>query len=147
MEQKIESGARFGSDMQLRVMKVLDVAKVSERSRFMAGPRSGLALCRLTRRHPLTSGDLTLGTYVVVFSFGPTNGGRSVVSSADRLQEGNDVMVWLPWHKVELVGAEGCAGLLEMFRTLDALTPPHSLLVVSKFYIAAPRPPRECDLT
>lgn len=139
MERKIESGIKFGSDMQLRIMRVLDVAKVSERSRFTAGPRSGLALCRLTRRHQLTSGDLTLGTYVVLFNFGPTDGGRSAVSSADRFEEGNDVMVWLPWQKVELVGTEGSAGLLEMFRALDALTPPHSLLVVSRFCLVAPR--------
>ncbi|KAI9571858.1 hypothetical protein HD554DRAFT_2016088 [Boletus coccyginus] len=139
MERKMESGSAFGSDMQLRMMRILDVAKVSERSRFTAGPRSGLALCRLTRRHPLTTGDLTLGTYVVLFNFGPTNGGRSPVSSADCFEEGSDVMVWLPWQKVELVGAEGNARLLEMFRALDALTPPHSLLVVSRFCLVAPR--------
>lgn len=139
MERKLESGSAFGSDMQLRMMRILDVAKVSERSRFTAGPRSGLALCRLTRQHPLTTGDLTLGTYVVLFNFGPTNGGRSPVSSADRFEEGCDVMVWLPWQKVELVGAEGNARLLEMFRALDALTPPHSLLVVSRFCLVAPR--------
>lgn len=139
MEHKIESGSRFASDMQLRILRVLDVVKVSERSRFTAGPRSGLALCRLMRRHQLTSGDLTLGTYVVLFHFGPTNGGRSPVSSIDRFDEGNDVMVWLPWQKVELAGVEGSARLLEMFRALDALTPPHSLLVVSRFCIVAPR--------
>ncbi|KAF8553625.1 hypothetical protein OG21DRAFT_1584802 [Imleria badia] len=146
MEQKMESGTKVGSDMQLRIMRVLDVGKVSERARFTAGPRSGLALCRLVRRHPLTSGDLTLGTYVVLFHFGPTNGGRSAVSSKDGFEEGNDVMVWLPWQKVELVGAEGSAGLLEMFRTLDALTPPHSLLVVSRFCLVAPKP-RQYDLS
>ncbi|KAG8215272.1 hypothetical protein J3R82DRAFT_8828 [Butyriboletus roseoflavus] len=139
MEQKIESGSKFASDMQLRILKVLDVAKVSERSRFAAGPRSGLAFCRLTRRHQFTSGDLTLGTYVVLFNFAPTNGGRSAVSSADRFEEGNDVMVWLPWQKVELAGVEGSVRLLEMFRALDVLTPPHSLLVVSRFCVVAPR--------
>ncbi|KAH0834020.1 hypothetical protein J3R83DRAFT_11256 [Lanmaoa asiatica] len=139
IEQKMESGSKFASDMQLRILRVLDVVQASERSRFAAGPRSGLALCRLTRRHPLTSGDLTLGTYVVLFNFAPTNGGRSAVSSADRFKEGNDVMVWLPWHKVELAGVEGSAGLLAMFRALDPLTPPHSLLVVSRFSVVASR--------
>ena len=136
MEHKIEAGTRFGSDMQLRILRVLDVVKVSERTRFMAGPRSGLALCRLTRRHALV-GDLTLGTYVVIFHFAPTQGGRSPVSSIDRFEVGNEVMVWFPWQKVELAGVEESAGLLDMFRTLDALTPPHSLLVVSRFYIVA----------
>lgn len=144
MEQKMESGTKIGSDMQLRIMRVLDMAKVSGRAGFTTGSRSGLALCRLVRRHALTSGDLTLGTYVVLFHFGPTNGGRSAVSNMDRFEEGNDVMVWLPWHKVELVGAEKSARLLDMFRTLDALTPPHSLLVVSRFCLVVPKP-RQCD--
>lgn len=125
--------------MQLRILRVLDVVKVCERSRFTAGPRSGLALCRLMWRHQLTSGDLTLGTYVVVFHFAPTNGGKSSVSSIDRFEQGNDVNVWLPWQKVELAGVEGNAQLLEMFRALDVLTPPHSLLVVSRFCIVAPK--------
>lgn len=61
------------------------------------------------------------------------------MSSADRFEEGNDVMAWLPWHKVELAGVEGNVELLEMFRALDALTPPHSLLVVSRFCVVAPK--------
>lgn len=125
--------------MQLRIMRVLDVGKVSERARFTAGPHAGLALCRLMRRHQLAGGDLTLGTYVVLFHFAPTQGGRSPVSSIHRFEEGRDVMVWLPWHKVELVGVKESASLLEMFRTLDVLTPPRSLLVVSRFYIVVPR--------
>lgn len=135
MEQKIESGSKLSSDMRLRILRVLDVAKPSEqRSRFVIGPRSGLALCRLMQRHALAGGDLTLGTYVVVFHFAPTNGGgRSAVSTTERFEEGNEVMAWLPWQKVDLSGVEGCASLLEMFRALDALTPPHSLLVLSRF--------------
>ncbi|KAG6370718.1 hypothetical protein JVT61DRAFT_11104 [Boletus reticuloceps] len=149
VEHKRECGTQLTSDMALRILRVLDVAHVPERSRFAraAGPRAGLALCRLTRRHALVSGDLTLGTYVVLFRFGPTHGGRSAVSSVDLFEEGNDVMVWLPWHKVELVGAEACAGLLERVRALDTLTPPHSLLVVSRFCLVAPKPLGECDLT
>ncbi|KAF8438656.1 hypothetical protein L210DRAFT_3761509 [Boletus edulis BED1] len=140
VEQKLACGTKLTSDMVLRILRVLDVAHVPERSRCAraTGPRAGLALCRLTRRHAFVSGDLTLGTYVVLFHFGPTHGGRSAVSSVDRFETGNDVMVWLPWHKVELVGAEACAGLLERVRALDTLTPPHSLLVVSRFCLVAP---------
>lgn len=152
MEQKLESGTKYAPDMRLRILRVLDVAKVPERSRFArnavnVGPRAGLALCRLVRRHAIAGADLTLGTYVVVFHFGPTNGGRSDVSSVDRFAEGNDVQVWLPWSKVELVGKKECAELLEVARKLDALTPPRSLLVVSRFCIVVPRPPTPCDLT
>jgi len=132
VEQQRASGTAVASDMALRILRVLDVAHVPERART-AGPRAGLALCRLTRRHKLMSGDLTLGTYVVLFRFGATQEGRSAVNSVERFEQGNEVMVWLPWHKVELVGVEGCAGLLERVRALDTLTPPHSLLVVSRF--------------
>ncbi|KAG9311023.1 hypothetical protein JVU11DRAFT_8920 [Chiua virens] len=138
MERKMDSGAKVGSDMQLRILRVLDVAKPMARPRFTTSPRSGLALCRLTRRHPLTSGDLTLGTYVVLFHFASTQGERSAVSSVDLFQEGNTAMAWLPWQKVGVVGAEEGARLLDMFRALDALTPPHTLLVVSRFVFVAP---------
>ncbi|KAF9219337.1 hypothetical protein BS17DRAFT_717720 [Gyrodon lividus] len=133
MEQKVQSGSKFPSDMRLRILNILHVAKTPERPRSMPVPRAGLALCRLTSRHKLASGDLTLGTYVVLFNFAPTHGGSSAISSADQFQEGTDIIAWMPWQKVDLAGIEGGAGLLEVFSALDALNPPHSLLVVSRF--------------
>ncbi|KAF9238383.1 hypothetical protein BU15DRAFT_75316 [Melanogaster broomeanus] len=136
MEQKVESGSKCPSDMKLRILKVLHVAKAPERPRSIPVPRSGLALCRLTSRHKFASEDLTLGTYVVLFNFTSSQGGGSAVSSADWFEEGRYVTAWMPWKKVDLVGV-GWAGLLEVFAALDALNPPHSLLVVSRFCVSA----------
>ncbi|KIJ18198.1 hypothetical protein PAXINDRAFT_71508 [Paxillus involutus ATCC 200175] len=139
MERKVESGSKFPSDMRLRMLKILHISKTPERPRSIPVPRYGLALCRLTSRHKFASGDLTLGTYVVLFSFSPTHGASSAISSADRFEEDRDVMAWMPWQKVDVAGLDGGTGLLEVFSALDVLNPPHSLLVMSRFCFLAPK--------
>ncbi|KIK93760.1 hypothetical protein PAXRUDRAFT_494334 [Paxillus rubicundulus Ve08.2h10] len=139
MERKVEFGSKFPSDMRLRMLKILHVSKAPERPRSIPVPRYGLALCRLTSQHKLASGDLTLGTYVVLFNFAPTHGASSAISSAELFEENMDVMAWMPWQKVDLAGIESGTGLLEVFATLDALNPPHSLLVMSRFCFLAPK--------
>ncbi|KIJ60447.1 hypothetical protein HYDPIDRAFT_117154 [Hydnomerulius pinastri MD-312] len=139
IEQKVESRSKLPSDMHLRILKVLHIAKAPERFRSTPVARFGLALCRLTNRHKLVN-DLTLGTYVVLLNFAPMQGSRSLVSSAEGFEEGRDVLGWMPWQKVDCVSVDGGEGLLELFARLDALNPPHSLLVISRFSILPPKP-------
>lgn len=135
IEKKLESNSTVASDMRLRILKIFQVIKTPEKPRSAPVLRFGLALCRLTGRHKF-AGDLTTGTYVVLFSFAPADGsGGSVISScAELFAEGGDVDVWMPWHKVE-VSSVGDAAIQRIFSQLDALNPPHILLIVSKFHI------------
>ncbi|KAI6123078.1 hypothetical protein EDD17DRAFT_1620870, partial [Pisolithus thermaeus] len=139
IEKKLESTSMITSDMQLRILKIFQVIKTPEKPRSMPVARSGLALCRLASRHKLAD-DLTTGTYVVLFSFAPTDcgSGSTISSSAELFSEGRDVDVWMPWHKVD-VSSVGDTEVQRIFSQLDTLNPPHILLIVSKFRVRSPR--------
>ncbi|KAI6118070.1 hypothetical protein F5141DRAFT_1095960 [Pisolithus sp. B1] len=134
IEKKLEPTSTAASDMQLRILKIFQVIKTPEKPRSMPVARSGLALCRLAGRHKLAD-DLTTGTYVVLFSFAPTDcgSGSTISSSAER-------DVWMSWHKVD-VSSVGDTEVQRILLQFDALNPPHILLIMSKFRVRSPRHP------
>ncbi|KAH7924447.1 hypothetical protein BV22DRAFT_1066783 [Leucogyrophana mollusca] len=139
MEQKIESITRVSADLHLRILKVLHITLSPDRPRTIPVPRSGLALCRLRSRHKGLN-DLPDGTYVTLFSFSsPAYGGRTV-STADGLEEGREVLAWMPWHKVVLTADAGGVVSPQFLEALDALNPPRCLLFCSRYHIVAPKP-------
>lgn len=135
IEKKLESTSTIASDMQLRILKIFQVSKIPRKPRSVPVARSGLALCRLAGRHKLAD-DLTTGTYVVCFSFAPADCGSdsTISSSAELFTEGRGVDVWMPWYKVD-VSSVGDTEVRRIFSQLDALNPPHTLLIVSKFRV------------
>ncbi|KAH7882139.1 hypothetical protein F5I97DRAFT_1817756 [Phlebopus sp. FC_14] len=138
-EPKLESNAspKLSSDMRLHIHRIFHVSKVPDRPRAMSVPRNGLALCRvmMTGRHRLGPSDLTEGMYIVLFHFAPPQGTASVVSSTEQFEEGKEVLVWMPWQKLELAGpgSEATDDLRAALGALDELNSLHGLLVVSRF--------------
>ncbi|KAI6030309.1 hypothetical protein EDC04DRAFT_2572281 [Pisolithus marmoratus] len=139
IEKKLESTSTIASDMQLRILRIFEIIKTPQKAHSIPVARSGLALCRLTSRHKLAD-DLTAGTYVVLFSFAPTDcgSGSAISGSGELFAEGRDVDVWMPWHKVD-VSSAGDTDVQRIFSQLDALNPPHILLIVSKFRVRGPK--------
>ncbi|KAL4064076.1 hypothetical protein V8B97DRAFT_1876259 [Scleroderma yunnanense] len=139
-EKKAESAMRATSDIRLHILRILHVLKIPEKPHSVPVPRCALAVCRVMGRHKFVEGDLTAGTYLVLFNFTLTYGSGPAISSAQQFGEGRDVFVWMPWQEIN-VSAGGNAEIQRVFLPFDDLIPPHTLLVVSRFYVSAPKQP------
>lgn len=140
VEQKVESGMKITSDMQLHILRILHVLKTPEKPHSVPLTRCASAICRLTDRHKFIAGELATGTYLVLFNFPPTHGSGSVISSPQQFGEGRNVSVWMPWQTIDVSDARD-AEIQRVLSQYDDLTSPHILLVVSRFYVSAPKQP------
>ncbi|KIM65416.1 hypothetical protein SCLCIDRAFT_112671 [Scleroderma citrinum Foug A] len=138
VEQKVESGMKITSDMQLHILRILHVLRTPEKPHSVPLTRCASAICRITNRTKFIAGELVTGTYLVLFNF-PPHGNGSVISSPQQFGEGRDVFVWMPWQTINVSDA-GDAEIQRVFSQYDDLTS-HILLVVSRFYVLAPKQP------
>lgn len=139
VEQKVEWGMKITSDIQLHILRILHVLRTPEKSHSVPFTRCASAICRITNRHKVIAGELVTGTYLVLFNFPPPHGNGSVISSPQQFGEGRDIFVWMPWQTIDVSDA-GDAEIQRVFSQYDDLTS-HSLLVVSRFYVLAPKQP------
>lgn len=140
VEQKIESGMKIASDVQLHILRILHVLRSPEKPHSAPVTRCALAICRIKRQHKFAASELTAGVCLVLFTFPPTHGSVSAISSPQQFGEDRDVSVWMPWQKID-VSDVGDGEIQGIVSGLDDLGPPRILLVVSRFYVLVPKQP------